>query len=333
MDDFEIRALRPGDEHSLLATFNLVFAAGNPGFTPRTIEEWRWAFERNPAGQRVFVALHRGEVVAQYAALPQQVWVDGNRHVFAQIVDSMVHPAHRAHGDRPSLFLETARAFFAEYGGPDKDWVHYGWPIGRALSLGEKHLEYGTLRTQLVLLRELDAQRSGSAPSRSIEIAQLSRFDHRAKWLWDRCADSLRASAIRDAAYLNWRFANHPRQRYAMHAARDESGNLLGLCVARPADLVQKDLWCIAEWLVPPGELELAQALLETTTEAARQAGARAIAWICPEWSDWHRWFQDQGFLAHPTPYRTVARAFQRRFDLHWLRSSWWYQWGDSDLV
>jgi len=341
MSVYEIRALRPGDETSLLATFNLVFGARNPNFEPRTLERWRWAFERNPAGQRVFVALHGGEVVAQYAALPQAVWIDGARRVFAQVVDSMVHPAHRGRNHGPGLFVETARAFFAEYGGPAKDWVHYGWPIARVQGLGEQHLAYDTLRTQLVLVRELTLASAPAQPAREpahdpapdIVVRDVERFDERAKWLWDRCADELRASAIRDAAYLNWRFADHPGARYAMHGATDAAGGLRGLCIARRADFVQSHLWCIADWLVPSAEPAVAEALLERTLESARAAGAHAVALFLPEWSAWHRWFQERGFLAHPTPYRTVARPFTRRFDLHWLRSNWWYQWGDSDLV
>jgi hypothetical protein len=333
MDGYEIRALRPGDEASLLGTFNLVFGARDPTFEPRTIGEWRWAFEQNPAGQRVFVALHAGEVVAQYAALPQHVWIDGARHVFAQIVDSMVHPAHRSRNQRPSLFIETARAFFAEYGGADKDWVHYGWPIARVQGLGEQHLAYDTLRTQLVLVHDLHDAAVRTPGSDAVEVLDLQRFDPSAKWLWDRCADGLRASAIRDADYLNWRFANHPRRRYTMHGAFDAAKILRGLCIARRADFVQRNLWCIAEWLVPMEEQLVGEALLAHTLARAREADAHAVALILPEWSAWHRWFQERGFLAHPTPYRTVARPFHRRFDLHWLRSNWWYQWGDSDLV
>ena len=58
MADYEIREYQPGDEHSLLETFNEVFSEKNPAYVPRTLEEWRWAFPDNPAGWRIFVALH-----------------------------------------------------------------------------------------------------------------------------------------------------------------------------------------------------------------------------------------------------------------------------------
>lgn len=339
MHDYEIRALRPGDEASLLETFNLVFGARDGAFRPRTLEEWRWAFERNPAGQRVFVALQAGEVVAQYAALPVHVWIDGGRRTFAQIVDTMVHPAHRARSTRPSLFVETARAFFACHGGRDADWLHYGWPIAPVQRIGESFLEYDTLRTQLVLVRELGrdavsvAERAPATGADAREIVELERFGDEARWLWDRASDELGVSAIRDAAYLNWRFVDHPRHSFALHGARDREGVLRGLCIARLSDFVQRDLWCIADWLVPWNEPRSAEVLLAATLSRARTARAQAVALILPEWSRWHRWFQERGFVAQPTPYRTVARAFHPRCELSRLRREWWYQWGDSDLV
>lgn len=332
MDTYDIRPLQPGDETSLLETFNLVFGANDPAFVPRTLAEWRWAFERNPAGQRVFVALHAGRVVAQYAALPVRMWIGGTERVFAQIVDSMVHPEHRSSAARSSLFVETARAFFAHYGGPAKDLVHFGWPTARALRVGERELGYTTLRTQLVLLRELETPRAAAEP-RASPAVELAQFDHQAKWLWERCADSYRASAIRDAAYLNWRFVEHPGRIYVRHGVSDSSGVLRGVCCARRAELAGRKPWVIADWLVPPDEPAVGESLLDATLRSAGEAGASEIAVLVPEWSAWFHWFQEHGFLAQATPYRTIARPFHPRFDLNWLRSNWWYQLGDSDLV
>ena len=61
-----IREYRPGDEHAILATFNRVFAQIDPTFTPRTLASWRWQFEANPSGSRIFLALtEEGAVVSQ----------------------------------------------------------------------------------------------------------------------------------------------------------------------------------------------------------------------------------------------------------------------------
>ena len=57
MSSFTVRPFEPGDEQGVLELFNRVFAEGNPGFVPRTMETWRrlyvWngrRFDRVPEG-------------------------------------------------------------------------------------------------------------------------------------------------------------------------------------------------------------------------------------------------------------------------------------------
>ena len=101
MADYELREYRPGDEESILRCFNLVFARDNPDFVPRTMEQWDWTFRRNPAGRRVWLALTGGEVVAQYAALPNRVWIGGEERYY--------HRSRSAHAGRARAQLESSR--------------------------------------------------------------------------------------------------------------------------------------------------------------------------------------------------------------------------------
>jgi len=71
---YDIRPFRPGDEEGILATFNAVFGENDPSFVPRTRAEWDWAFARNPAGRRIWVAECEGVIAAQCAALPYRVY-------------------------------------------------------------------------------------------------------------------------------------------------------------------------------------------------------------------------------------------------------------------
>ena len=63
MSEYEIRAFRPGDQESLLASFNDVFARTIEGFVPRTMAQWEWGYMQNPAGQRIMLGVKDGEVV------------------------------------------------------------------------------------------------------------------------------------------------------------------------------------------------------------------------------------------------------------------------------
>jgi len=322
MGDYEIRPYRAGDEEALLATFREVFGVA------RTPEEWSWAFEKNPAGRRVYLACAGERVVAQYAALPVRVWIAGEQRIFAQIVDSMAHPAHRGAG----LFVRTARAFFDEYGGRDKDLVHYGWPVERAWRIGRAKLDYEIVRTQPFLARELGAFDPG-ASGRVDGVEQVEHCDEQMRWLYDRCVGAWGASAIRDADWFRWRYLEHPTRDYVLLGARDADGILRGLAVYRRADWVLPDLGLIVDWLVPPAEPEVGELLVRALAERARADRAQALVALLPEWSPWFDLFQRLGFRVHASDYFTVARNFHRRYSMDWLRAHWWYQPGDFDLV
>jgi hypothetical protein len=329
MADYEIRELCAEDEPALLATFNEVFDEDQKEVGPREPEHWRWAYRKNPAGLRVFVAVTGGQVVAQYAGLPRRVWIDARESCFTQIVDSMVHPAHRAGLKRPGLFVNTALPFFEAYGGPGKDLVHYGWPNEAAWRIGQEYLGYEVVRTQTLLVWEPRGART-SWPG---AVARLTRFDHQAKWLWDRCAGEWGASTIRDDAYLNWRLIDHPKQCYTIAAVHDAQGVLRGCAALWTGPWIVGRVSAIVEWLVPHGEPEVGELLLEAAWALTRAEESRALITLVPDWSPWFERFQRHGFLVHPSEFVLVARPFARRFDPIWLRDAWWYQLSDADLV
>jgi hypothetical protein len=330
MADYEIRELREGDETSLLETFNLVWGSMDPSFVPRTLAEWQWEFRKNPAGTRSFVGLNEGRVVSQYAALPVRMVIAGQERSFAQIVDSMVHPAHRAGLKRPGLFVQTALPFFDAYGGVERDWVHFGWPVEENWRIGKTFLGYQMVRAQNVLARE-----PGAGPSElpaGVEILDAP-FDQQARWLYERCCGPWGASALRDAAYMNWRFREHPRRRYEALGVRDAAGILRGWAIWRRMDWVLKDMAVLVDWLVPTDEPQVAELLHRALLARARAERCAVGAAIFPEWTPQFADFQERGWLVHPSEYFLVARNFHPRHDMLWLRDHWWYQLGDTDLV
>ncbi|MCK6448027.1 MAG: GNAT family N-acetyltransferase [Planctomycetes bacterium] len=344
MGEYTLRELEAGDVDSLLGAFARTFGVA------RTREAWSWAFERNPAGRRAFVALHRGAVVGQFAASPQRVWLDGRERIFAQGVDSFVVPEHRSGLKRPGLFVELARACFAAYGGRDKDVAYYGLPVEAAWRIGNRFLGYEVVRTELALVKELSAadhgapidrtssqfakaQFASAEDAKSRGVTRIERFDEQAKWLWDRCAPEWPASAIRDAAFLNWRLLDAPAKRADVLGVHDERGILRGFAAWRRADFVLPGIAVLVDWCVPSAETEVGERLLEALVRRASESGAPVLAGIVPPWSPWFAWFQAQGFLVHPTEYRMAAVTFERRFDAAWLAEHWWYQLADTDLV
>jgi len=329
MADYEIREYREGDEHSLLETFNHVFGTTDPGFRARTLTEWRWAFRDNPAGWRIFVALHEGRVVGQFAGQPLRVWIAGEERTFVHCVDSMTHPDHRRGLKRPGLFVNVASAFFEHYGGPDRDLVHFGLPIEEAARVGKTFLKYEVVRNQIFLGRELTGVRLERPP----EVRTLDRFDHQVRWLYDRCAGDWGASTIRDDAFYDWRFVDHPRCRYVRFGVHDADEVLRGVAIYRATRWEHERVGFVAEWLVPPGEPEVADLLARAVTAQAVEDGLRWVVAAFPEWSPWFVRLQELDWVVFPSPYCMWSRSFHKRWTPEWLRAYWWYQLGETDLV
>ena len=326
---YEIRPFRPGDEEGILATFNAVFGENDPAFVPRTRAEWDWAFARNPAGRRIWVAECEGVIAAQCAALPYRVLLDGEESSFTQGVDSMVHPEHRKGLRRPGLYVETAYPFFEQFGGHGGDRLHYGWPVEPAWRIGRTFLGYEIVRTQTIHVRDVEP----GTQALPREVERLERFDESVRALYRRCHGQWGASVIRDEVYLNWRFLERPGFRYHVFAVRDAARELRGYAIYRRADRPFAGSGLIMDWLVPAGEPEVGELLREAVLAQARADGARAALVVFPEWTPWNARFQEWGFRVHSSDYLLIGIVQDPRHDTWWLRNHWWYQLAELDVV
>ncbi len=281
----------------------------------------------NPAGQRILIALKGDEVVASYAAQPVRTRIGGEDKLFSHVVDSMVDPAHRAGLKNPGLFVRTAEAFFERFS--DSDAVHYGWPVERALKIGRRFLEYRVLREELALVRELDE----TPREPELKVVQLDSLGPEVFALWERCASSWEASAVRDADFLRWRFMQHPRRSYSILACQEEDGALAGLCVVGRDELHSQGTRALADWLVPLGAERVASSLESAARSAARASGGQRLVASLPPWSEDFKVFQELSWKVQSTPYSLCARSFERRIDLDLLGRGWWLTFADGDLA
>lgn len=285
---------------------------------------WDWAFRHNPAGLRLHHASRAGRVVAHYAALPVRTRVLGAPRNFAHLLDAFVEPDERESG----TLLACARAFLETHGGPEQDLVHYGWPNAHDLAFGKTHLEHELLRVSSVLARP-----GGPGPTALPEgVRELEHFGPDADVLYECCATHWNASAIRGAAFLNWRFVRNPLHRYRVLAVGDERV-LRGYAVYRAAGELQSGLGLVVDWLVLPGDDDASARLLEALLACARADQAQVLAASFPEWSPWSLYFQEQGFLHHPSERLQMVRSAVPRFDMLWLRDNWWTTLADALLL
>jgi hypothetical protein len=299
--------------------------AGTPAAALGTrAEAWAWAFRGNPAGTRLVVARRAGTVRAVSGALPVRTRVLGTPRTFAEMLPVPV-PAD----EEGAAALRAAAAALAEaYGGGDGDLVHYGFPEARALAFGQRHLGHELLRVACLFVRALaDEPRELAAL-----VREPARFGPEADELYACCATHWNASAIRDAAFLNWRFHEHPLHRYRV-LALVTGETLRGYAVYRTGRELGAGLGLLVDWLVLPGDDQASESLLASVLACARADGAGAVAVSIPEWSPWAQFFQARGFRHRPTEHLEVVRSFVPRFDMLWLRDNWWTTLADALLV
>jgi len=328
---YQIRAYRSGDEHGILETFNRIFARVDPTFRPRTLAEWRWQYERNPSGRRIFLAVaDDGRVLAQYAGIPQRVLLDGEPTFFSQSVDSMADPEFRRLAREP-LFVQVGRAFDERFGGvgPEQDTLMWGLPVPAAFRIGKKQLKYELVRQQ----HKLSAPLARLAPRATpLEAEELRAFPDDTDALSARAAHERRGMAVRDRAQMRWRYEENPHHRYRLAAVR-RAGELVGVAVFRKGsfDLVEDGL--LVDWLAPAGDEDVCAALFAWVCAAARAEGCERLTALVPDTAREWLAFQRSGFRVLATRYFLVAWSFSARHDLPWMRRHWYYTLGDTDLA
>ncbi len=339
LGDYRVREYRPGDEDSILPAFNRVFAAIDPTFVPRTMDEWHWRTLQNPAGLRMFVGVTAAdEVVVHYAGLPIRMVQNGERVHWNQIVDSFADPRAGRGLKKPGLFVTCSQTYGHHYGGlQPKDRVMYGLPVRRAYRVGQKMLAYHTVREQLVL--ELEVERSDEgrvsahSPAGSVRIEEVQRFSDEVDTLFERARLPHDAIAVRDRAYLDWRFATRPRQIYRMALARDVHGRLVGYAVVNAGSFDLRAGAIVADWLVDPSQPAAGHALRGWLLDFARAQACDRVLMMLPDTCLDFMAFQDAGYRARETSYITVAGLFRRSFSTLPLYRGWYYTQADFDLI
>jgi len=330
-----LRPYRPGDEEGILALFQRVFGQ------ERSLAHWRWKFQDNLVGRHIMLGVTEpGEVVGQYATIPVRATVDGKRFIFSQPVDSMIDPDYRRGLKKPGLFVSIFLQFRDEYCRPDRAAVMYGFPIPEPLRIGQRLMGYVPLHPIVKLVKPI-----GGAPHRTpwqqlvellhrgrVQVREVNRFDLSGDRLWARCERELRVAIVRDAAYLNWRYAECPDVKYRLLQAEERiSHRVCGLAVLR-LGVRGQPVALLMDWMVPQGDWVTADRLLKRSCQEAESAGLTELqAWM-PRSSQWHEYLLRWGFYAIDSDYIFSAITYTPELPLERLHPLWYYTMGDSDI-
>ena len=255
--------------------------------------------------------------------------------LFNQVVDSFVHPDYRRGLKRPGLFVHTALPAL-DLWSQQGDGLFHGVPVDAARRMSIAFLGYKEWRTLDYLCR--DATASEVAAPTSITVRRVRTLSADVDALATALADEKTCLALRDRAYLDWRYVRNPTQCYEIFEARRD-GRLVGISVLRPVHELLAGACTFAELLTGIDQEEVIDALVATATVRARELGRRMLLALFPPHARETAALVARGFQVVPSPtaeefYRSIGiRLAQPKLTSEMLAASWWYSFGDFDLV
>lgn len=346
------RPFRSGDEQTLMALTKLVLERDIK------LEEWRWLFRDNPAGQGIFsLADHDGKVVGQYVVIPIRMLVNGEEITSAQSMDTMTHPDYRRQG----MFTTLANEVYVEL---EKRGIHaaYGFPNPASHPGFVKKLEWITLidlpfrarplKPGAILAEKFGAasiMKAAGAPTGALfnrmypmrkfssdsDIRKIEFFSPEFDELWNSVAGSFNCVVKRDAAYLNWRYVSKPGSDYSIFGAYDETNLLTGYSVL--TTIMQGDVGQghILDILTRNHDAGTASALIRAASRRFNEIGCDVVICLMLDHAPYHDPLRKHGFIFQPKTLPHIVRRNTSKYPWSLLKNpaNWHITFGDSDFV
>ena len=327
-EEFSVRAFGSSEEQDILQLFA-------PSFhVLRSVEHWRWKYERNPWGQRLITVARspEGELAAHYAGypLPLALTTGGRRRelLALQIGDTMTDPRFRQIGRGPtSLLGRCVRHYYTAFC-EDRVAFNFGFNTGNIqkfslLFVGAHRIEpVGYWQRPPTPLTKV----YGYKTTRVTEVgATFDRF-------FDRVAEHYSLLVRRDAAYLRWRYLDCPDAPPFVVLAAWRFFRLVGFAVFRRRG--DQLLW--ADALFHPRHRYAAADLLQAALNLPEHQGISGVAaWFPPRPGWFWPYLSELGFSARPEPNDLSLMLVPHRetYAPTLVRDRYYYTMGDGDLV
>ncbi len=360
---FTVREYRDGDEAAIVDLYEKVF--GRPMGRTESAEHWRWELARNPVEPRtIALAWHDDALVGHYAVSPRRMWCHGKEVLAGLSIDAMTHPDWTRHG----VLTATADACYAAMAERGFAFA-YGFPTASTVGRFERHLSWSLVMKAPVHVKPIDAGRFVAdkvarprlAPWLSLGSRMLSRAPGlvagtRTRWrsrvgvevtacsaieewadaLWARCRSHHAVWAIRDRAYLHWRYDARPESDYVFLRA-EAAGTIVGLAVLAVATREQGRICYVMELLADPTLSSALPTLLAAIEAQARAQSCAFVSAMVPLGSRYRGAFLAHAYLPLP------KRVFPQELHFGVRRTSdavipdlldpraWHITWGDTD--
>ena len=314
---------------------------------------WRWEFLEGPDGKAlIYIVEDGGRVVGHFADIPRRFSVDGKIVLGTISVDLMVHPDHR----RKGLFSKMGR-FAAQRVKKEKGLFMAAFPIRKETIVGLQKLGWQVVAELPVLVYPI---RFGSIVKRYLHFSALSQLiggfarvayllfrgggekevegiavnevtdlDDRFDQFLDKGSSLYPVMGVRNRAFLEWRYLQHPSRTYAIYRAMKEK-EMGGYIVLRKVDLLDFNSAVIVD-LLAMGE-DFLKALVKKGIEYSRDQGADLLGCMLPKGHAYHKMLRALGFLSSPKRFLLMVYRHSEE-EISLAPEKWYVNWGDTDVI
>ncbi|TML21783.1 MAG: GNAT family N-acetyltransferase [Actinobacteria bacterium] len=323
---------------------DLVALLARVGTTQLSDEEFRWWFDRNPAGEGIVsLAVDDGEVVGVAAMSYFRTALDGTETRLAIPVNVATDPRYRGQGVFSTLERENESAA-ADAGSPLTVTfpnaashpifvTRLGWTDLPRLRLWARPLRAGAV-VRYLLGRPggtggLGAPDSSSRILRGLEVQPVERFGPDLDALGRRVGPAYGHHFVRDAAYFNWRYLDSPREYRCFAAHR--TGELAGVVVVGHTFKHGVSAGFLADLVAAPEDYETTRALLMRAVDEVR-AGADALVLLPPPARVQRKALLASGFVPTNKRLRFIGKTLRDGARLDERGHAWYFTLGDFDF-
>jgi hypothetical protein len=313
-----------------------------------------WLYLNNPDGPAVFWSVREtttGEMAGFTVALPRRVIVSGGERLCWNCADFSMKPQFRTLG--PALKLRRAARDGVDAGRVDFLYAH---PNPRMAAIHER-VGHSALAPMVRVARMLrtapyleekmssrmvaafvggvvDPYLKFTAPERrhsatcDVRLHHDLHFDQRFCELFAEFTGSLKVAGVRDARYLNWRYARNPLQNMILLTAQ-EHDRLRGWL----AFSTQDDVAVIHD-VFPPENSTACRDLISEVLQEARRRSLKSVSFTALETNSLLPIFQEFGFHKRPETGRMFVYAIPGHADRETLLDpcAWHVTVGDRDI-
>jgi GNAT superfamily N-acetyltransferase len=314
---WQVRGYEPGDERSLVMLFERAF--GRPVSEAHYL--WKLRHPSSPV-DNIWLATVDGRPVFHTSAIPVRYMIDGRERVVMVSVDTMTDPRWQRRG----LLTAVGRVAYERYrdaaipfvlGILNERWGSRGPALGWEPLFSLEWL-VRPLRPEAIVARRLRLPGvarlktlgdlgdrwagRGCRPDPLVEVQLIDSPRPEIDALWQKCAQDVAISAVRDSVWVGWRFLASPDVRYHVVLASRQD-DPVGYAAYRIEESSGRTVMLIADVLAPRSDTASFDSLIAHLAALARSKEAETVAALAVPGTWTHDALRRAGFKRRRRPF------------------------------